>query len=400
MASDQERRSQADGHGTGQPQEGLVAGPLWARVEGIDSQPGIGGTGCPYCGGYTVLAGFNDLATKRPDLARQWHPSRNDDLTPSEVMPSTTRRIWWLGDCGHEWDTTLNERANGSGCPICTGRRILVGDNDFASQHPDLAKEWHPTKNGTLTPGDVTSGTNKLVWWACSRGHEWLTTVASRVAGTGCARCGGRGQSRLELEVAELLRIATGEHVEVDVPLRAASRNWRLDLALPRLDLYIDLDPTFWHSDSARDQRKADALRERHYVRVRHSSLPDLTGVETATVPDASLDPVEWAEALRSTLIDLGVRWTDLDTDQVAVALSDAADLWRQTLQGRPKRSAVDVAPHLASELIRNETRPAVELAWLAPNAKDKCWWRCETCAHEWMTSVASRAYAGTGCPM
>ena len=27
--------------------------------------------------------------------------------------------------------------------------------------HPDLAKEWHPTKNGELTPNDVTAGSDK-----------------------------------------------------------------------------------------------------------------------------------------------------------------------------------------------------------------------------------------------
>ena len=355
---------------------------------------------CPFHSGRRVLAGFNDLATKNPVLAADWHPTQNGDLRPADVLPSAVRRVWWLGPCGHEWDSTVNERATGSGCPVCAGKRISLGFNDLASRYPDVAREWHPTKNGNLRPTDVTPGANQQTWWLCNHGHEWATTVASRVAGAGCSRCGGRGQSRLELEVAELLRVATGERVEVDVPLRAASRNWRLDIAMPRFDLYIDLDPKFWHADSARDQRKADALRDHHYLRVRHSSLPDLTGVATIAIPDDSLDAVVWAEALRPTVAGLGVEWTDLDTDAVGTALFDAADLWRQTLQGRPKRSAVDVAPHLSAEFIRNETRPGVELAWLPPSAKDKCWWRCQECGHEWSTTVEVRAYLGSGCPV
>ena len=31
--------------------------------------------------------------------------------------------------------------------------------------YPHLVKEWHPTKNGDLTPKDVTYGSNKKVWW-------------------------------------------------------------------------------------------------------------------------------------------------------------------------------------------------------------------------------------------
>ena len=47
---------------------------------------------------------------------------------------------------------------------------------------PELIKEWHPTKNGELKPEEVTSGSNKKVWWKCEKGleHEWQTTVNSR----------------------------------------------------------------------------------------------------------------------------------------------------------------------------------------------------------------------------
>tara|TARA_B110000285_G_scaffold180449_1_gene203483 strand:+ start:85 stop:225 length:141 start_codon:yes stop_codon:yes gene_type:complete len=35
----------------------------------------------------------------------------------------------------------------------------------LAEVNPELAEEWHPTKNGELTPFDVTKGSNKKVWW-------------------------------------------------------------------------------------------------------------------------------------------------------------------------------------------------------------------------------------------
>ncbi|MCR1785408.1 zinc-ribbon domain-containing protein [Nocardioides carbamazepini] len=340
----------------------------------------------------------SELIANLTDAARGLH-----DIKPG----STDRCLWRCSDCSHEWEATVVNRVlKCSGCPECAMRRAAEKrstapeDASLLALHPNIAAEFVANETAPgRSPALIRPGSNALCRWRCNRGHEWVTTVASRVAGAGCARCGARGQSRLELEVAELLRAATGEHVEVDVPLRAVGRSWRLDIAIQQVDLYIDLDPKFWHADSARDQRKADALREHHYVRVRHASLPDLTGVVTVSVTDGSLDAVTWAEALRPVVTGRGVGWLGLDSDTVVRALSKAADLWRQTLQGRPKRSALDVAPHLVDELLRNETRPGVELSWLPPSAKDRCWWRCQTCTHEWQTSVEVRAYLGSGCP-
>ncbi len=64
--------------------------------------------------------------------------------------------------------------------------------NCVATVRPALAKEWHPTRNGTLSPEQVVAGSEKLVWWQCSINplHEWPAKVADRVRGTGCPSCG------------------------------------------------------------------------------------------------------------------------------------------------------------------------------------------------------------------
>ena len=43
-------------------------------------------------------------------------------------------------------------------CPYCTNRKVLAGFNDLATLEPAVAKEWHPTLNGALTPEMVTAG--------------------------------------------------------------------------------------------------------------------------------------------------------------------------------------------------------------------------------------------------
>lgn len=152
-----------------------------------------GGTGCPICANRRVRSGENDLATRNPMLAEQWHPTKNGELTPQMVLPGSEKRVWWQCEQGHEWQAKISARTNtGSGCPICSGRQIVAGVNDLASVFPDLVASWHPTKNGTLTPQSVSPYSNRRVWWQCELAHEWRSTIAQRTAAlTGCPYCAG-----------------------------------------------------------------------------------------------------------------------------------------------------------------------------------------------------------------
>jgi hypothetical protein len=150
------------------------------------------GSGCPYCFGKRVLKGFNDLATTDPELAVQWHPTKNMDLSPTEVARSTSKKVWWLCAQGHEWEAPVNRRTGGTGCPVCSGRSVLAGFNDLESTNPELAVQWHPTKNGDLKPRDVIAGTSKRVWWLCSNGHDWQASCDNRLRmRSGCPYCSG-----------------------------------------------------------------------------------------------------------------------------------------------------------------------------------------------------------------
>ena len=64
-------------------------------------------------------------------------------------------------------------------------------EQSVAYLHPNLAKEWHPTKNGMLKPTGVTPGIGEKVWWKCLKNpeHEWESTVGNRARGSGCPDC-------------------------------------------------------------------------------------------------------------------------------------------------------------------------------------------------------------------
>ena len=162
---------------------------IWqARVSNRSS-----GSGCPFCAGNLVYTGETDLETLFPEVAKQWHPTKNGDLDkPSEISAKSNKYAWWQCSRGHEWYTKINNRtSNKTGCPYCSKNRVIKGETDLLSQYPEIAKQWHPVLNGLLFPDEVSTKSNKYAWWICSKGHEWETKIYHRTDGRGCPYCAG-----------------------------------------------------------------------------------------------------------------------------------------------------------------------------------------------------------------
>jgi hypothetical protein len=136
------------------------------------------GSGCPYCTGRLVLAGFNDLQTLKPELAGQWDTKKNT-LSPTQVTVMSNRVVWWICKEGHSWKAEVCKRSIGGECPYCQNRRILVGVNDLQTLRPDLAGQWDSEKN-KFSPYQVVPGSGKMAWWKCDKGHSWKSSISSR----------------------------------------------------------------------------------------------------------------------------------------------------------------------------------------------------------------------------
>ena len=77
--------------------------------------------GCPFCDGKQVGLS-NCLATKNPELAKEWNLIRNNGLTPWNITCGNSKKVWWkCTECNNEWKTAISNRTriNGSGCPAC-----------------------------------------------------------------------------------------------------------------------------------------------------------------------------------------------------------------------------------------------------------------------------------------
>lgn len=135
----------------------------------------------------------DSLQTEYPDLAAQWHPTRNASLTADAVKPHSGQKVWWLCPHGHEWKAVINSRTRGHGCPYCAGQRPTA-DRNFATKFPDLVKEWDWEENGSRKPENFTPRSSSKVWWRCVKGHSWQATIANRtrVWESRCPYCSNR----------------------------------------------------------------------------------------------------------------------------------------------------------------------------------------------------------------
>ena len=167
----------------------------WKCSKGHEWQANISdrnsGNGCPYCSNNMLLKGYNDLQTVNPTLASEWNYEKNNGLTPVEVQPNSNKKAWWKCHKGHEWETSINNRNKGRGCPYCSNKKVLKGYNDLQTINPSLASEWNYEKNNGLTPMDVLPNSHNKIWWKCDKGHEWQSAVYSRNTGIGCPYCSG-----------------------------------------------------------------------------------------------------------------------------------------------------------------------------------------------------------------
>ncbi|MCR5146754.1 MAG: hypothetical protein K6B70_05375 [Clostridia bacterium] len=141
----------------------------------------------------------DSIVDEFPELMKEWDYDKNTDINPEFISKGVHINVWWkCQKCGHSWQSAVYSRTYGSGCPKCSGRlnakkpsKLKIGENDFQTEYPKLAKEWDYNKN-ELRPNELTSGSNKKVWWLCGLNHSYEANVANRVKGTGCPYCANK----------------------------------------------------------------------------------------------------------------------------------------------------------------------------------------------------------------
>jgi hypothetical protein len=340
-----------------------------------------------------------------PRLLAQWHPVKNVGLRPDEISHGSGRKVWWKCDRApdHEWRAVVANRTRrrGTGCPFCRGKRASVGNNlaDFA---PEVAALWHPTRNGRLTPRDVTGRSNRIVWWKCpaARDHEWRAHIANRVQWRGCPFCSGQRLSVTNSLATRVPAIAKQWHPTRNRPLT------------PRDVIAGSRRRVWWKCPKAPDHVWQTSVADRTS---RRTGCPMCLGKRRShTNSFAALFPAlasQWHPSRNGHLQPTDV--ARASSTAVWWKCPKAADHeWRAAPNTRAKSPGCPFC--VGRRASRSESLatcfPKIAREWhptrngeVAPRdvraiSQQPAWWRCKR-GHVWRSLICQRTQRGTGCP-
>ena len=395
----------------------------------------IQGQGCPYLSGKAVWGGFNDLATTHPDIAAEWHPTKNGDLTPQMVTYGSGKKVWWLlhyddpitgKSFDFEWQAYIvNRTILKNDCPFLSGKAVCVGFNDLATTHPDIAAEWHPTKNGKLTPKMVTYGSNKKVWWLLhyddpitgkSFDFEWPAKIETRVD-SGCPYISGnavwKGYNDLKTrypEIAAQWHPTKNGNITPDMVLPGSPKTywWIFPYDDPITGKHFDFE---WPASiGERVQAKGCPFLSGQRVWIGYNDFaslyPDIAkqwhptknnGLTPYDVPCGSALRVWWLFPYDDpkTGKHFDFEWQAPINSRQSTGCPFLSSTNPRAWPGFNDLATVN--PEIAKEWHPSKNRKA-KPSHICNYSNKKYWWLCKACGNIWYASVYSRTKQGTGC--
>lgn len=346
------------------------------------------------------------LAQTHPEIAAQWHPTKNGDLSPDKVTPGSGQLVWWIcpNDPNHEWRTRVNTRVNGHGCRYCAGKKRF--DRPLSITHPEIALEWHPTKNKDLTPEKITAGSSTEVWWKCKNGHEWSAKISSRASkraiekGYGqCPYC--QGKLPLTSFGAKYPELAKQWH-----PTKNGSKT--------AFDVFANSKDLVWwqcetypeHEWQAQIKSRVDSTGECKFcIRARNPKKPFLAEFS----PELAK---EWHPTKNGTLTPDKVK---AGSSQKAwwICSKNPSHEWDAAISNRTRgkgcpycnkqkageRNIVNLYPEIVAEWHPTKNGN-LDPKTLPPGSKKRPWWQClNDPTHEWRAYVFHRTKGMGKCP-
>ena len=194
-----------------------------------------------------------NLAVLYPDLAKQWHPTKNEK-GPEQYTIGSHKKVWWFEEKDgvfYEWPATIYSRVYGNGNPYICGQSVGYG-NDLASLRPDLVKQWHPTKN-KKGPECYTIGSGKRAWWFEEKDgvfYEWEAEIKNRVAnGAGNPYICGGSISKISQQWLDFLGVPNNVGTTREFLINVGTKSFRVDGFNPETKTVYEFLGTIWHGD-------------------------------------------------------------------------------------------------------------------------------------------------------
>lgn len=396
-------------------------------------------SGCPYLAGKKVWPGYNDLATKRPDIAVQWNYAKNGSLTPDNVVVGSHKKVWWLlpyddPETGNhydfEWEALINERViYNLGCPYLTGRKVWPGFNDLATKRPDLIIQWHTIKNGSLTPEMVTVSSNKRVWWLLpyddpeTGNHydfEWEADIESRACqNKGCPYLTGQkvwpGFNDLATKRPDLAaqwNYAKNGKLTPEMVMAGSSKKvwWFLPYDDPETGNHYDFEWEACIVDRTSRNLGCPYLTGKKVwpgFNDLATKRPDLAMLWHPTkngklTPEnviySSKKNIWWYQKYRDPKTGKTFEFEWQNSICVCAIIKEPNPYLRNDAVWPGYNDLETKAPELAAQWDYEKNR-GLKPCEVVYSSKKKYWWKCPDCGESWYMTTYARVHSGQGCP-
>ena len=349
----------------------------------------------PYEDGKLPVPGINDLGTTHPEIALQFHTSKNYPLTVEQLKAASNKKIWWKCHLNHSYESVVYSKTSSrpTGCPFCESRKLLEGLNDLATINPKLASEWHPTKNGDLKPNQVFPFSNRKVWWTCEHGHEWEATINSRKTN----RCPHCYQDHRVSVREKLVFVNLKKYFEDALPNFEISDYHKIsvDIYIPSLRLVIEYDGTQYHQDVEKDNRRLSIINGtgNDVIRIREPGLPVIEEGQTIILKSVKFTDVakgtEKLLELISEKYNLQLPIASIDADK------DLPEVYKLIEFSLVENSLQSVFPEIAKEW-NHSLNGNLNPDRITAHSSLKVYWTCPL-GHDYQATVNNRSN-GKGC--
>lgn len=357
---------------------------------------------CPICLGRVIVPGFNSLKAKFPEIIeKEWDFEKNT-IDPDTIPPTYRKKMWWICPSGHSYDSLPGNKVyhTGGDCPYCSSNK-LCRETSLGYLNPELAKEWHPTKNGNLTPFDVFANTNQYIWWLCPIcGHEWRAKGSNRNAGKrGCPHCANCRSSSVP---EQLLYRAVKKHYPDTINRHHIEKD-EVDVFVPSLNIGFEYDGQRFHNEKKlpKDVAKTKRLVKNGIIlyRLREDNCPDIQ------VSGCTVIKVKYTPEYEDLEAKLEILLAEISLKNIKVDFSSEINDVRATLDCLPYEKSF-----AASEEQKRKAGIAPVALWdyeanapltpemVTPFSDKVVNWICPTVpSHKWRSPVKSISL-GYGC--
>ena len=356
--------------------------------------------GCPYCSGLKRIDGYNDIFTTEPLWKNAWDYSKNK-INPNEISRMSRKKVWWIcsncqksfckSPCHVEHTVLCNECSVEKG--VTRRIRTLISKNgNFADKYPELAKEWDYEKNGNLTPEKLTAGSSEKVWWICTVGHSYKSSISHRIRGTGCPKCAKELRiSFPEKAIVYYLTKIDDSIVESYEPDYLKGKE--VDIYIKSKNIGIEYDGRMWHKDKNKDLIKNKICKNNGLIlyRIRETGCPELndSSIDLYYDPDALYQNLS---LLISKLIKKIYNKTiEVDVNQDRMKIYSLVEYTIKT------KSLLNLYPEIAKEWDYEKNGDMKPNQFYSTSSR-KVWWICNK-GHSYEATISHRTVDNTSCP-